>query len=90
MTVSPIIRPTCLKGNEDVTKLSTAGVTELVKVTADLSRIPARRIPQEEGADGEMWYKAAYHIQITYYSAYTTYELIYGGVNYGKVASEYV
>ena len=74
----------------DVTNLKTAEVTELVKVTADLSRIPARRIPQEEGDDGQMWYKVTYQIQITYYSAYTTYELIYGGVNYGRVASEYV
>ena len=65
-------------------------MTELVKVTADLSRIPQKRIPQVEGADGQMWYKAAYQIQITYYSAYTTYELLYGGVNYGRVASEYV
>jgi hypothetical protein len=67
-----------------------AGVVQLVKVNADLSRIPANHIPQKKGADGKMWYVVTYDIQVTYYSAYTSYELIHGGINYGFVASEYV
>lgn len=65
-------------------------MTQLVKVEADLSRIPANEIPQTKGADGKMYYKVDYAIQVTYMSAYTSYELIYGGVNYGHVTSEYV
>lgn len=71
-------------------KLSTEGVTQLVKVEADLSRIPASKIPRTKGADGKMYYQVDYAIQITYMSAYTSYELIYGGENYGHVISEYV
>lgn len=66
------------------------GVTQLVKVEADLSRIPAKKIPQTKGADGKMYYTIDYAIQVTYMSAYTSYELIYGGVNYGHIKSEYV
>ncbi len=70
--------------------LPTETVTELVKVEADLSRIPANKIPQRMGVDGKMYYKVDYSIQVTYMSAYTSYELIYGGVNYGHITSEYV
>lgn len=65
-------------------------VTELVKVKADLSRIPDKKIPKIKGADGKTYYKLDYAIQITYMSAYTTYELIHGRVNYGSVTAEYV
>ena len=65
-------------------------MTQLVKVEADLSRVPANKIPQTKGADGQMYYKVDYAIKVTYMSAYTSYELIYGGVNYGDVTSEYV
>ena len=68
----------------------TEGVTELVKVEADLSRIPENKIPKTKGADGKTYYKIDYVIQITHRSAYTNYELIYGGENYGLVAAEYV
>lgn len=67
-----------------------AGVTKLVEVEADLSRIPVALIPKAKGADGKMYYKIDYQIQITYYSAYTTYELIHNKINYGLVSSEYV
>ncbi|KAF6221406.1 hypothetical protein HO133_002261 [Letharia lupina] len=65
-------------------------VTPLVKVEADLSRLPAHQIPRKRGADGKMYYHVDYAIQVTYMSAYTSYELICGGVNYGRVTSEYV
>lgn len=66
------------------------GVTELVKVEADLTRILEKKIPKTKGADGKTYYKLDYVIQITHRSAYTNYELIYGGVNYGLVTAEYV
>ena len=66
------------------------GVTHLVNVEADLSRIPPKKIPRIKGADGKMYYTVDYAIQVTYLSAYTSYELVSGGVNYGLVTSEYV
>lgn len=71
-------------------KLFTEGVTHLDNVEADLSRIPAKKIPQTKGADGKMYYTIDYAIQVTYLSAYTSYELIHGGKNYGHVKSELV
>ena len=65
-------------------------MTKLVKVEADLSRIPARLIKQKVGADGALHYIIDFEIEITHFSAYTKYELIYQGVNYGAVAAEYV
>ena len=48
---------------------------QLVKVSADLGRIPTNRIPLSKGADGKIYYKITYDIQVTYCSAYTTYGL---------------
>ena len=70
--------------------LSTEGVTQLVKVAADLSRIPAKKIPQTKGADGKMYYIVDYAIKVTVLSAHISYELLYGSVNYGHVTSQYV
>ena len=81
--------PTYQSSVGDLTS-STESVTRLVNVTADLSRISATKIPQTRGADGKMYYQLAYDIEVTYYSAYTKYELIYQKVNYGSVTAEYV
>ena len=62
----------------------------LVKVEADLSRIPAHLMTQALGADNFLYYKISFDIEVTFYSAYTKYELIYQNVNYGSVAAEYV
>lgn len=78
------------KSGTDQLTLPTESVTELAKVRADLSRIPDKKIPKIKGADGKTYYKLDYAIQVTYMSAYTTYELIYGGMNYGLITSEYV
>ena len=48
------------------------------------------RIPKKRGADGKMWYEISYEIEVTYFSAYTKYELIHDKVNYGAVTAEYV
>ncbi|CAD6568371.1 MAG: hypothetical protein ASARMPREDX12_001385 [Alectoria sarmentosa] len=66
------------------------GVTQLVKVTADLSRIPVKKIPQTKGADGKLYYIVDYAIKVTKLSAHISYELLYGSVNYGHVTSQYV
>lgn len=62
----------------------------LVDVHADLSRIPVEPIAQKQGRDGNMYYNIECEVQITFYSAYTTYELIYDGINDGLVTAEYV
>ena len=66
------------------------GVLQLVDVEADLSQIPLAAFPKVMGADGCSYYKISFKFEITYYSAYTNYELIYDGKNYGPVRAEYV
>ena len=65
-------------------------VITLVKVHADLSRVPANALHTEIGKDNKLYYKLEYQIEVTFFSAYTKYELIYNGVNYGPVTAEYV
>ncbi|KAL9604644.1 MAG: hypothetical protein Q9219_000364 [cf. Caloplaca sp. 3 TL-2023] len=67
-----------------------ARVRELVNVSADFNRIPPGIIPQIRGKDGFIYYQIDHTIEITYYSGYTTYELIYKDKNYGPVTAEYV
>lgn len=61
-----------------------------MSVTADFRRFPPSNLPISLGRDGWSYYRLDYEIEVTYYSAYTKYELIYNGVNYGPVAAEYV
>lgn len=65
-------------------------MTPLVNVKADLSPIPLASFRKATGADGRTYYKIDFQIEITYYSAYTKFELIYNGKNYGRVSAEYV
>ena len=65
-------------------------MNHLVTVTADLSRIPAHKIPVNKGKDGLNYYIANYQIQVIHYSANTTYELIHDGISYGEITAEYV
>lgn len=67
-----------------------ARVRQLVRVGADISRIPPNKIPKVHGADGRLYWEIDFSIEVTCYSGYTTYELIHDNVNYGPVASEYV
>ncbi|MDI1491919.1 MAG: hypothetical protein OHK93_003130 [Ramalina farinacea] len=64
-------------------------VVHLVDLRADLSRIPKHGLEKKTGADGESWYVIEYEVEITYYSAFTKYELIHEGINYGAVTAEY-
>lgn len=62
----------------------------LVDLKADLSQIPVAAFPKVMGADSRLYYKVAVKIKITCHSAYTHYELIHNGKNYGSVRAEYV
>lgn len=62
----------------------------MVNLTANLSRVPLTKFPKERGKDKRAYYKVDFKIEITHYSAYTKYELIHGGINYGAVKAEYV
>ena len=73
-----------------LTDLIKAGVTELVKLRADLSRIPQHIVPKVRGADGHVYFMLNFEIEVTLYSAYTKYELVHNGMNYGQVVAEYV
>lgn len=63
---------------------------QLVKVSADLGRIPTNRIPQSKGADGKMYYKI--HLRHPSDVLFSLYHLriMHNGTNYGLVTSEYV
>ncbi|KAL8898343.1 MAG: hypothetical protein Q9192_002125 [Flavoplaca navasiana] len=65
-------------------------VSKLVEVSANLGRIPRRKLPGVLGADGHAYYKINFAIEITCCSAYTKYELIHDNINYGPVTAEYV
>ena len=71
-------------------KIKADGVVQLVQVKADLSQIPIATFPKLMGADGQFYYRVCIDVEVTYYSAYTSYELIYQGKNYGPVRVEYV
>ena len=79
------IRPTKADAN-----IKVDGVLRLVDVKADLSQIPLAAFPKVRVADGCLYYIVEFKLEITFYSAYTKYELIYNGKNYGPVRAEYV
>ena len=66
------------------------GVKKLARLKADLSSIPASELDRKIGKDGKEYFKIIFGIEMTYYSAHTTYALIYKQVNYGSVTAEYV
>lgn len=65
-------------------------MTLLAKLKVDFSQISRHLIDQKVGADGIMYYKYDIAMQVTHFSAYTKYELIHQGINYGSVTTEYV
>jgi hypothetical protein len=64
-------------------------VVELVKFTADLSRIPVKELPKHCGADGIEYYRIAFKITMKNLLANTKYELKYKNKNLGEVTAEY-
>ncbi|MCJ1471604.1 hypothetical protein MMC13_000244 [Lambiella insularis] len=67
-----------------------ASVKKLVRVVADLSNVPLHEFIRRTGADGHDYYCINFQLEVTYFSAYTQYELIHKGRNYGPVAAEYI
>ncbi|KAL8673655.1 MAG: hypothetical protein Q9168_001910 [Polycauliona sp. 1 TL-2023] len=77
-------------GNAGPPKYRDERVQGLVNVQADMSRIEPHLFPKVFGSDGYLYYKIDFAVEITFYSAYTKYELIYNNVNYGPITAEYV
>ncbi len=69
---------------------SVLAVYELAIVKGNLDGIPSDSLSTKKGADGNLYYEFWVQIQVTYYSAYTTYELFHNDINYGSVTAEYV
>ena len=67
-----------------------ASILKLAEVKADLSRVPESQFLQVRGKDREIYYQVDFHIEVTFYSAYTKYELRHCGINYGQITAEYV
>jgi hypothetical protein len=65
-------------------------VTKLAELTADLRTIPEDQIKREPGADGKEHYKMNFDVEMICYSAATSYILIYEGVKYNTVTTEWV
>lgn len=65
-------------------------VVQLVELNADLSIVPAKNFPQKRSPSGNSYYVFTFQVEVTYFSAYTKYELIYDNINYGAVSAEYV
>ena len=67
-------------------------VTHLVRLTADLSRLPeANKVTKKTGVDGKAYYVLKYHIKIQFLSAgIMEYSLWYKGRSYGSVSAEYI
>ncbi|KAL8676432.1 MAG: hypothetical protein Q9224_007287 [Gallowayella concinna] len=65
-------------------------VSKLVKLRADLSRIPLSQIRTVTGADDLLYHLINFSVEVTHYSGYTKYELVHNNINYGPVTAEYV
>ncbi|MCJ1470578.1 hypothetical protein MMC07_009224 [Pseudocyphellaria aurata] len=67
-----------------------SNVFGLVELKADLSVVPADKFSHTVSRDGNYFYRIDFQIEVTFFSAYTKYELIHDGINYGAVTAEYV
>ncbi|MCJ1388771.1 hypothetical protein MMC18_001621 [Xylographa bjoerkii] len=65
-------------------------VHELVKLTADLGRVPLDNFPVVKGKNGKKSYEIDYDIEVKFFSASTTYAFIHDGKQYGAVTAEYI
>lgn len=68
----------------------TGNVVKLVELNADLGLVPEEKFPRKANPNGVHYYKIFFQIEVTYFSAYTKYELIHDNINYGAVSAEYV
>lgn len=65
-------------------------VLQLVELNADLGIVPSKKFPQKKSRTGNSYYVVDFQVEVTYFSAYTKYELIHDNINYGAVSAEYV
>lgn len=65
-------------------------VIQPAELNADLSIVPAENFPPKLNRKGLRYYEVFFQIQVTYFSAYTKYELIHDNFNYGPISAEYV
>lgn len=68
----------------------TGNVVKLVELNADFGLVPKENFLQNANPNGVPYYVISFQIEVTYFSAYTRYELIYDNINYGAVSAEYV
>ena len=61
-----------------------------MELNVDLSTVPEESLDRSKGADGELYYRCDYEIEVTHYSASTRYGLVYKGIKYNTVEAEYV
>ena len=67
------------------------GVKNLVKLTADLTKIAGfKGGKQKVGTDGKMWYVVEWEVRMLCLSAETRWSLVYDGVEYDSVTAEWV
>ncbi|KAI0865907.1 actin-like ATPase domain-containing protein [Xylaria cubensis] len=56
---------------------------------ADLNKIPKDKLEKEKGADGQLYYKIGFQIQMTCHSANISFDLLHEGIKYGSVETDY-
>ncbi len=86
---TPVSRKIAMSAKHSTNGIA-AEVKDLVAVTVDFRKVPNPDFKVTVGVDGLSYYVIQYSVQMTCYSAYTKYELIYQDVNYGPVTAEYV
>ncbi|KAI1128576.1 actin-like ATPase domain-containing protein [Nemania abortiva] len=64
--------------------------SQLVKLTADLNKIPREAMRKEKGADNQWYYKIPFQIEMTCHSADISFDLIHEGTKYGSVKAVYM
>lgn len=65
-------------------------VTQLIKLVADFRCVPLEDFLIVCEKDGQYYDEVNFAVEVTWYSAYTKYELVNKGINYGAVSAEYV
>lgn len=71
-------------------KYLSAKCRHLVRLTADLNKIPRDTLTLEPGSNNEMYYKIPIRIDITCHSANISFDLVHAEQKYGSVKAEYM
>jgi len=79
-----------IEGPERANNCGTVKCRQLVKLTADLNRIPKTAMKREKGPDNMWYYKIRFQIAMTCHSAHISFDLLHRGTKYGSVEAEYM